>query len=131
MKEAASQYRFETASIFRDMAEQMTILKHGINGYHELITKNILLTIPYLQECQAASASCGQNGYKLFYVSGGFIRFKRKISTLSDRDIDTFIKESCRQACVPEGRDEKSSIDFRDILYSEIISLPEEMVRIL
>jgi excinuclease ABC subunit C len=120
MKEAASCFKFETASRYRDLMAGMTLLKKGINGYRNMISKNILLTIPV------------PGGSKLFFVSRGFIRFKRFFPELSDQETDRFIEESRKlSASTVNLMDEKGALDFRDILYSEILALPEDMVRIL
>ncbi|MDF2539544.1 MAG: Excinuclease subunit domain protein [Herbinix sp.] len=120
MKEAASMYKFETASKFRDLINGMTFIKHGINGYKDLLCKEILLQIPI------------QSGYKLFYISQGNIRHSEKYSSISEICINHFI--NCTSMLPPflaPPMEEKAAIDFRDILYSEIMSLPAEMVLFL
>lgn len=120
MKEAAADFRFEAASRYRDLMSGMKMLKSGINRYQDLITKNILIDIPI------------QGGNKLFFVSHGYIRLKKFFPNLTDQDTDTFIEEGIHLPLDGlSGRDEKEAIDFRDILYSEILSLPEAMVSII
>lgn len=128
MKEAAALYKYETASIYRDILSGFQYIKYGINAYQKLITQDILLKIPYPE------------GFILFYVSGGLIRLKEKYPALTKKDTNKFIRKG--QTSVLSGRTEygsvpgidltdKMRIDFRDVLYSEIMALPEEMVEIL
>ena len=128
MKEAASLYKYETASFYRDILSGFQYIKHGINAYQNLISRDILLRIPYPE------------GLKLFYVSGGLICLKEKYSAPTKKDINKFIRKG--QASALPGKTESGSvpgieltdkmrIDFRDVLYSEIMALPEEMVEIL
>ena len=103
MKEAATLYRYETASYYRALIIGLQYIRHGISGYQTLLSKNIVLKIP------------AQNGFKLFLVSHGMIRLKENALTPKCKiDIN-----------------EKSYIDFRDILYSGFMSLAEDMVIIL
>lgn len=119
MKEAASLYRYETASLYRDLIPGLKYLKRGINGYQSLLSKNIVLKLPIL------------DGIKLFWVHNGNILISESYSILKDSNIETFIKKGQALPSTINDRDEKSYIDFRDILYSEIMSLPENMVIIL
>lgn len=65
-------------------------------------------------------------GYKLFFVSNGHILYKESFSDLSKRVVNTFIKKS-RNQTIDFSRhiNDKASIDFRDIIFSEILSLPK------
>jgi excinuclease ABC subunit C len=120
MKEAASECKFETAAKYRDLSDGMNLLKNGINGYKNLVTKDILLTIP------------SSNAYKLLFISHGQVRLKQSYQALSDNMISHFIAAGKKQPLSDlSDMDEKSAIDFRDIIYSEIMSLPEEMVRMI
>ena len=120
MKEAASLYRFETASTYRDMIYTLNYLKSGIYGYKNMFSKNILLKIPI------------PNGHKLFFVSKGQILLKESYSLITKTDIKNFINKGKKLVVAnPSIQDEKVSMDFRDILYSEIKSLSKEMVKIL
>ncbi|MDR7855407.1 GIY-YIG nuclease family protein [Tissierella sp.] len=120
MKEAASSYRFETASTYRDMIYTLNYLKSGIYGYKNMFAKNIILKIPI------------PNGYKLFFVSKGQILLKESYSLVTELDVKNFINKG-KDLLVANTTfiNEKASMDFRDILYSEIKSLPKEMVLIL
>lgn len=117
MKEAASKLEFATASYYRDLINGLNYLKTGIYGFKTLISKDILLKIPITK------------GYKLFFISHGKILLKSTFTTLSQGDIEKFINMGKKfKSSIDDELEEKSSIDFRDILYSEIKSLPKEMV---
>lgn len=120
MKEAASIYRYETASFYRDLIRGLQYINHGISGYQTLLSKDIILKIPV------------QNGFKLFWVSKGMIHLRQNYNTLNHNDINKFIMLGQTLPSVTlKEQNEKSYIDFRDILYSEIMSLSEDMVIIL
>ena len=117
MKEAAAQLQFATASVYRDMIYGLNYLKTGIYGYKTMFLKDILLKMPIT------------NGYKLFFVSKGEILLKSVFSTLTEDDIQDFINiGKDLKSSISSNLNEKSSMDYRDILYSEIKSLPGEMV---
>lgn len=120
MKEAASMYKFETASLFRDIIFSLNYLKSGIMGYKNLFSKNIVLRIPF------------KGGIKLFFVSRGQMVLKKTYKRLSDKSYSLFIENGIKFSNkLTPLINEKMSIDYRDILYSEIIALPEHMVNIL
>ncbi|APZ48412.1 hypothetical protein BW721_01165 [Jeotgalibaca sp. PTS2502] len=57
---------------------------------------------------------------------------KEKYRKLNDKDIEDFIRRGKALVLAnPKFTDEKISMDFHDILYSEINSLSDEMVMIL
>lgn len=117
MQEAASSYQYETAARYRDIIAGMTIIKYGINGYRNLSVRDIVLKLPIA------------DGYKLFFISRGAIKLKKPFNDLSDHDINGFIAEGIEaQPQYELDMDEKSAIDFRDIIYSEILTLPEDNV---
>lgn len=120
MQGAAAEYKFETAAKYRDIIQGLYHINNGIWRYKDLMSKDILLKIPTM------------NGHKLFFISNGNILAKKLYSNLKNEDIERFVKESYAiKASISSVIDEKADIDFRDILYSEIISLPQEMVHII
>jgi excinuclease ABC subunit C len=121
LEEASSLYRYEIASKFRDMIQGFLRIKNGLDGYKNLSARDILLKLP----CQ--------KGYKLFFISGGNIIYSRIASALTDRIRHDFIRESKLKlpSFLPSQKDEKASIDFRDIMYSEISNLSEDMLEVL
>lgn len=120
MKEASLEYRFETASMYRNIIYSLNYLKSGINGYRNMFSKNILLKIK------------ADNGYKLFFISKGQIVLKKSYKRITKRSIDKFISTGDETSkYIDDLLNEKGSIDYRDIIYSEILSLPTDMMIIL
>lgn len=119
MNEAASSYHYEIASMYRDIIHNLEYVKHGINGYKDLFSKRLILKIPI------------QEGIKLFYVNKGSILLAKKYKRMSsvDKYLQNFIDKGSK-IDIKESKkiDNKAAIDFRDILYSEINSLPEDMI---
>lgn len=120
MTEAADLFQFETAARYRDILKDLKYINYGIWHYQELMSRDILLKIPILK------------GYKLFMISGGSILIKKSFKKVTSADIDCFVHKgsSLKENIIP-GNDEKSGIDYRDILYSEISALPKESVILL
>jgi excinuclease ABC subunit C len=118
LEDAVIGYRYEMASVYRDMINCFRMIKNGLDGYKSLATRDILLTIPI------------EEGYKLFYVASSRIVHSLSCSELTQDIRETFMEECIARLSLPEDNpgDEKMWIDFRDILYSEISDLPEEMV---
>lgn len=134
MVAAASELKFETASLYRDVISGLKYIKHGIDGYSSLLNRKIILKIP------------SEKGIKLFLVSEGKIIHRKLYKSMSKRNLDSFIKKGnetlINTACLhktglvvntydKEFLTEKMSIDFRDILYSEITSLSEDELMFL
>jgi excinuclease ABC subunit C len=117
MEEAAALYKYETASKYRDIIQGFNYINNGIWHYRKLMSQDILLKIPTTQ------------GYKLFFISNGNMLLKKNYDNPTSKDIDLFIDSAYSiKPSISIDMDEKTGIDFRDILYSEIISLPEEMI---
>jgi excinuclease ABC subunit C len=121
LENAASLYRYEIASKYRDMIQGFLRIKNGLDGYKSLSSKDLLLKLP------------SQKGYKLFFISGGNIIYSRIASALTDHIRHDFLQESKMKLAtyLPSQKDEKASIDFRDIMYSEISNLSDEMIEVL
>lgn len=119
MKKESSLNNFEMALLYRNMMEYTNYLSSSVNKYNELINNRLLLSIPV------------HEGYKLFYIYGGKIINKKIYKELSPLSYDAFCEAAISAADVTPDIDEKSMIDFRDIIYSEILSLPEDMVKII
>lgn len=95
-------------------------IRYGIFKLKTIFNKHIVLKLPI------------EDGYNLFYVTRGEIILKEKYRKLNDKDIEDFIRRGKGLVLAnPKFTDEKISMDFHDILYSEINSLPDEMVMIL
>lgn len=109
---------FESAIMYRNMIKNIEYLKTAINKYKNIMTSDIFIAIPM------------QKGYKLFFISGGNIVLKEKFSEMSEISSeikDDFIRRGKKSLDSFENdMDEKSHMDYRDILYSEIINIPDE-----
>lgn len=117
MNEEASRYNYERATTYRDLISGLTYISHILHDYQDLLTKDILLKIPV------------QDGAKLFYISKSKIVLKEYFSTLTETEIDTFWNEGLKKkSTVVSEWDEKAAVDFQNILFSEIQSLPDELV---
>ncbi|TAH59770.1 MAG: hypothetical protein EWM50_07465 [Gottschalkiaceae bacterium] len=119
MKEAANNYKYELASLYRDMINCLEYVRYGINGYKELFSKRLVLKIQIT------------DGIKLFYVNKGKILLTKKYKRLSqlNKYIDIFIeKGNAIRYKNPIEQDDKVAIDYRDILYSEINGFTEDMI---
>lgn len=122
MAEASALYKYETASKYRDIVQVLNYIKRGIWHYQKLMSRDILLKIPVEQ------------GYKLFFISKGSILLKERFEDPTDKDIALFIEKACSfkaPATIEPATievDEKAALDFQDIIYSEILSLPKDMV---
>lgn len=130
--EAVNQYRYEHASLYRDLIHGFTVIQNGLNGYHALSSQNIVLKLPT------------KAGYKLFFISQSQIVHTVHLGEPSTQQIENFKLEAIHRLTSTESSpllelsdvtanklSEKSSIDFRDIIYSEIMSLPEDMIEVM
>ena len=122
LEEAATSYRFEMAAIYRDMISCFQMIKNGLNGYKNLSSRSILLKLPMDNGC------C-----KLFYILNGSIIHSMLTENPSQDIRKDFIKAS--KSLIPSvhsiQENEKEWIDYRDIIYSEISDLPDELVELL
>ncbi len=118
MQTESSLCNFESAIMYRNMIQNMEYLKTAVNKYESIMTADMYITIPLL------------NGYKLFFISGGNIVLKEKFSEISEISSEIkgdFIRRGMKSLdSFSTEMDEKSYMDYRDILYSEIINLPDE-----
>ncbi len=121
LEEAAISYHYELASVYRDLIVFFRMIKNGLNGYRNLISRNILLKLPLDQ------------GYKLFYISEGSIVNSIITEDPTQDIINRFLLDSTLNIPLFQApqENEKAWIDYRDILYSEITDLSEEMVEFL
>jgi excinuclease ABC subunit C len=117
MQTESSLCNFESAIMYRNIIQNMEHLKTAINKYKSIMTADIFIAIPI------------QKGYKLFFISGGNIVLKEKFSEIGEISSEIkndFIKRGMKSLENFEtDMDEKSHMDYRDILYSEIINLPD------
>ncbi|MEH6945228.1 hypothetical protein, partial [Bacillus sp. JJ722] len=120
MQEAATECRFEVASKYRDILQAVQYLKSGINRHEELLEKDILLKFDV------------PNGYKLMFVSKGQVIDKKCFTTLTELNQRKFLENAIEKSSMTlMTSSNKSNIDYRNILFSEIMSLPPESVFVL
>lgn len=118
MKNEASLSNFEKASLYKDIISNVSYIINSINKYNELLTRSVILSIPV------------DDGYKLFYISKGLITKKETFKNLTKEDIEIFSEAALTSADdIFIDMDEKSLMDYKDIICSEIISLPESMIK--
>ncbi|MGV8905111.1 MAG: GIY-YIG nuclease family protein [Acetobacterium sp.] len=117
MNEEAAQYHYERATTYRDLIKSLTYISHVLYDYKSLMTRDILLKIPVGDE------------EKLFFISKGKIILKRRFTVLSQLEIAAFLATGSQMGSglVPDW-DEKATVDFQNILFSEIQSLPDEWI---
>lgn len=117
MNKESIQYNYERATRYRDLINNLAYIRHIIHDYKDLTSRDILLKIPV------------GDGVKLFFIAKGEIILKKYFPLLTQPRIDAFFDEGCRlkSSFVPI-RDEKTAVDFQNILFSEIQALPEEWI---
>lgn len=117
MYEVATRLEFSAASYYRDLINALNYINKRINEYMDLLSKDIVLKIPISQ------------GYKLFYILKGELILKASFTNLMENDMENFIHMGRSYKSMSTHKiSEKSSLDYKDIIYSEIKSLPREMV---
>ncbi|WP_042352915.1 GIY-YIG nuclease family protein [Bacillus massiliigorillae] len=120
MQEAAVDYRFEMASKYRDILQAIQYLKSGINRNREFLEKSILLKLEI------------SDGYKLIFVAKGQVIDKQCFTRITGQDQETFVERAIKKSnAIDIKSNEKSNIDYHDILLGEIMSLPDESVILL
>ena len=125
MKEAAAAYKFERAAYYKNLLDKLSYVDKALFNYEKLLNKHIILKLDI------------RNGYKLFYITKGEVINKERFVKLKDGDIDKedledFILRSREKLALDTYQlDEKGRMDFIQIIYSEIESLPEENLIIL
>lgn len=114
MMEASDEFRFETAIFYRELISNITYLLLVLDGYKELYDKKIIAKIPAI------------DGHKLFLIHKGTILASKKYKRLRDTYIESFTRKyqnANLKYDIPN--DEKVAKDFKDIIYSELLSLPK------
>ncbi|MDO9493364.1 GIY-YIG nuclease family protein [Acetobacterium sp.] len=119
MHKESAQYHYERATTYRDLINSLAYISHNLHAYKHLTTRDILLKIPV------------RDGEKLFYISKSKIIQKKYFPTLSQTEIEMFLAEvSKTKAAVGADWDEKTEVDFQNILFSEIQALPDDWILI-
>ncbi|MDF2594713.1 MAG: hypothetical protein K0R69_1054 [Clostridia bacterium] len=110
MRAAAEDFRFETASMYRDMMAHINYLHYAhIKKASVLTTQKILMGEKL------------EDGYKIFYISRATIIFKKKYKRISERYIEKFLDQSVRLENIEtQMKNEKSHLDFEAIIHTEL-----------
>jgi len=117
MKSEASLYNFEMAAIYKEIIINVNYIIYSINKNYELANRDLIASIPV------------ENGYKVFYISKGMI-LKKEISENSfPGNIEAFTEADLPTLDSVIHMDEKSLVDYKDIVCSEIISSSEIVVK--
>lgn len=108
MKEAASSLQFERASNYRDI---LSMLEYLYKANKVNITKdNRILMGEKIDD-----------GYKLFFISDGYLIYKKKFQDISVKSIKDFIaKSKGLESNVISYGNEKRSMDFKSIINREL-----------
>lgn len=118
MKSEASLNDFEKASLYKDILNNASYLINSINKYNELLNSNVILSIPV------------DDGCKLFYISRGLILKKEVFKAPNQKDIEIFSEAALTSTNdYFINMDEKTLMDYKDIICSEVISLSDTMVK--
>ena len=118
MLEEAKNERFEMASKYRDLIVSFQHLKSGIINYEQWKEKEIIYTIPV------------NDYYKNFYISRGMVVHKEITEDFPDKETLQRMQMLGRK----EDRlyiSEKETIDYWDIIYSEIQNAPTDFIYIM
>ena len=119
MKNEAALYNFEMASIYKEIIINTNYIIYSINKKNDFASSNLIASIPI------------ETGYKLFYISNGII-LKNEISEKHFPDnIEAFPETDLTSLDSVINMDEKSLVDYKDIVCSEITSSPEIVVKYL
>lgn len=113
MKVLSDNLQFELAVKYRDLIDNLSIISKILYRYETIEKSEIILKIPV------------GNKLKVFYIKEGVIFYKKLVS--KDYDTKNILANLPKDYPVSK-LDEKSYLDFRDIIYSEINILPSESV---
>ncbi|AOY77728.1 hypothetical protein BJL90_18820 [Clostridium formicaceticum] len=110
MKLAASEFQFETASIYKDLLYHINYL------YDVSIKKSEKLNLQKILMGEKI-----ENGYKLFYILREKIVFKKKYKEITKEAIEEFLTQAKKaEDNISEATNEKSDLDFQYILHTEM-----------
>lgn len=119
MKTSSMNLQFETAMTYRDLINRLNYLKGSLKEDQNLFLNKLFVNIPL------------DRGNKFFFISRGQILLKKKYITYNESHINKFIARALQIIPGDEKTFEKASLDFRNIIYSEIRTLPKDFIRIL
>ena len=114
MKQSATLYKYETAAKYRDIIRGLKYLNYRISDYNNFLSQDYLLKIPT------------NKGIKLFLISRGQILAKKVLKNPTSVDLDSFVRTGyALKPADSTATYEKAAVDYHDIIYSEIKSLPK------
>lgn len=120
MQESATSYKYETASKYRDIIRGLNYMTYRINDYTNFLSQDYLLKIPT------------PKGTKLFLISSGYILRRKIFQNPTDVDIHSFVNTGYKmKSSNIIGINEKAAVDYHDIIYSEIKSMPQGWYEII
>lgn len=110
MNQAALDFQFETASVYRDIHYYVKYLyDNNIQRLNTLSTRRILMGEKLT------------DGYKLFFITNETIVLKRKYDNITKNEIQEFLKRALvQEGKIPQIKNEKSYLDFKHIINLEI-----------
>ncbi|SNS60825.1 excinuclease ABC subunit C [Anaerovirgula multivorans] len=110
MQLAASEFQFETASIYRDILHYIKYLDDSlVNENSNLRTSRVLIGEKI------------ENGYKIFYISNNNIILKKKYKKLTGKALEEFLIQAQKlENDISHNKNEKSDLDFKNIIKAEI-----------
>lgn len=117
MKNEASLYNFEMAAIYKEIIINVNYIIYSINKNNELANSDLIASIPV------------ENGYKMFYISKGIILKKGISENPFPGNIEAFAEADLIPLDSVVHMDEKSLVDYKDIVCTEIISSSEIVVK--
>lgn len=118
MNEAAAEFQFERASIYRDTIHSLKYLDNCLLNKNNRKRHRKILMGEKLEE-----------GYKIFYIFNYSIILKRKYNDVTKEAIEEFLA----QAKKLEGKkmyikNEKSDLDFKNIISSELKDITSKVI---
>lgn len=120
MQEAARKQKYEQAVRFRDLADRLRYLDKGLNACRELMNREIIYTVAL------------DEGYKMFYISNGLLVYSQKTPDKGERCKNRLIREARKiREDVESQIPEKERIDYRSIIYWELLEADEDAITYL
>lgn len=117
MQSQAGLNNFELASIYKNIIDKINYLLITINKNYQLGNSDLLAAIPL------------NTGYKVFYISKGLILKKGIFENPLPEDMEFFAEPPLTSRSEEyKNMDEKSLLDFKDIVCSEILSSPDIII---
>ena len=131
MKEAAKEYRFELAGKYKDARDAFGYIRNQIEKYRGFAKKTMI-----------ADIEDTNGGRRLFYIYRGMVVYKdsAKQEEMTEAKREARLEEfrvkgeemlRAERAGIEKAMQEKGFIDYRDILFAHLASLPKNQVRVL